>query len=493
MSSSRETSETTAAARSSAVSAGGSVPYPRRWLAAIVMVGAVLMGMVDITIVNVALPTIGRDLDASGTQLEWVVSAYMLAFAATLITAGSFGDLLGRKRIFAGGTAAFGLASLAAGAAQDPGQLIAARVVQGASAAAMVPQLLATYRVIFDREERGKAFGMYGAVIGFASAIGLILGGALTDADVFGWGWGTVFLINVPIAIAAVIASIRVVPETRESQAGRPDLLGAALLTGAIVAVAFALLEGRTEGWPVWIWLLLAAGLAGLLALGLVEDRRQHDRVAPLLRRLFRIPAFTAGLAVLLAAFAGVQGFFLVFALWIQLGMGFSPLAAGLTTVAFSVGSFLLAPQAVALAERFGRLVLATGGLMLAAGAVAVWIGADGVGHGSNPWPIVPGLVIAGAGLSLLLIPLFNVVLAAVPSEAAGGAGGQLSTAQQLGGALGVAVIGTVFFAELEEGSFTDAFTAALPIVAGLFIAATLLSLVLPKTAISEEEAVVVA
>jgi MFS family permease len=273
-------SEKATAAHPVAVGGPGGEPYPRRWLAAIVMVGAVLMDMIDITIVNVALPTIGRDLDASGTQLEWVVSAYMLAFAATLITAGSFGDLLGRKRIFLGGTAAFGLASLTAGAAQDPGQLIAARVVKGAAAAAMVPQLLAIYRVIFDQEERGKAFGMYGAIIGFASAIGLILGGVLTDADIFGWSWRTVFLINVPIAIAAVTASIRFVPETREPQAGRPDLLGAALLTGAIAAVAFALLEGRTEGWPVWIWLLLALGLAGLLALGLVEDRRQHPKRA---------------------------------------------------------------------------------------------------------------------------------------------------------------------------------------------------------------------
>jgi EmrB/QacA subfamily drug resistance transporter len=479
-------SETTGTESSNAA----SEPYPRRWLAAIVMVGAVLMDMIDITIVNVALPTIGRDLEASGTQLEWVVSAYMLAFAAALITAGSFGDLFGRKRIFVGGIAAFGLASLAAGAAQDPGQLIAARVVQGAAAAAMVPQLLATYRVIFDRQERGKAFGMYGAILGFASAFGLILGGLLTDADLFGWGWRTIFLINVPIAIAALIASIEVVPETREPQAGRPDLLGAALLTGAIVAVAYALLEGRSEGWPAWIWLLLAAGLAGLLALGLVEDRRRQERVAPLLQtRLLRIPAFSAGLVVQLALSAGLQGFFLVFALWIQLGMGFSPLAAGLTTVAFSVGSFILAPQAASLAERYGRLVLSTGGLLLAAGVAGVWIGADGVGQGSNPWPIVPGLVVAGAGLSLLIIPLANVVLAAVPGGAAGGAGGQLATAQQLGGALGVAVVGTVLFAELEGHSFTDAFTAALPIAAGLFLAAALLSLVLPKTAVSEEEA----
>jgi EmrB/QacA subfamily drug resistance transporter len=462
--------------------------YPGRWLAAIVMVGAVLMDMIDITIVNVALPTIGRDLGASGTQLEWVVSAYMLAFAAALIAAGSFGDLLGRKRIFVGGIAAFGIASLAAGIAQDPGQLIAARVVQGAAAAAMVPQLLATFRVIFSGSERGQAFGVYGAILGFASALGLILGGVLTDADIFGWGWRTIFLINVPVALVAFIAAIRVVPETREPQAGRPDLLGATLLAGAIVAIAFALLEGRSEGWPAWIWLLLGAGAAALVALFVIEDHRRHERIAPLLRtRLFRIPAFSAGLFVQLAFAAGLQGFFLVFALWIQLGMGFSPLGAGLTTVAFSVGSFALAANAVSLAQRYGRLVLSVGAVLTAAGIAGVWIGADAVGTGSNPWPIVPGLVIAGAGLSLLVIPLVNVVLAAVPSEAAGGAGGQFSTAQQLGGALGIAVIGTVFFSELESGSFTDAFTAALPIAGGLFLAAAALALVLPRTAVGEE------
>jgi EmrB/QacA subfamily drug resistance transporter len=462
--------------------------YPRRWLAAVVMVGAVLMDMIDITIVNVALPTIGRDLGASGTQLEWVVSAYMLAFAAVLIVAGSFGDRLGRKRIFVGGIAVFGVASLAAGAAQDPGQLIAARVVQGAAAAAMVPQLLATFRVIFSGAERGQAFGIYGAILGFASALGLILGGALTDADLFGWGWRTIFLINVPVALVALVSAIRVVPETRDPAAGRPDIGGAVLLAGAITAVAYALLEGRGEGWPAWIWFLLGAGVAGLLALGVVEDRRQHERIAPLLRtRLFRIPAFSAGMAVQLVFAAGLQGFFLIFALWIQLGKGFSPLGAGLTTVAFSAGSFALAPVAVSLAQRYGRLVLSVGGLGLGAGVLGVWIGADGVGAGSNPWPIVPGLVVAGAGLSLLVIPLVNVVLAAVPSEAAGGAGGQFTTAQQLGGALGVAVIGTVFFSELESESFTDAFTAALPIAAGLFLVAAALALVLPRTAVSEE------
>jgi EmrB/QacA subfamily drug resistance transporter len=465
------------------------VAYPGRWLAAVVMIGAAMMDLIDITVVNVALPTIRADLGASGTQLEWVVSAYMLAFAATLIVSGSFGDLLRRKRIFIAGIALFGIASLAAGLAQTPGELIAARVVQGTAAAAMIPQLLGTFRAMFSGEERGKAFGMYGAILGFASAVGLVLGGALTDADLFGWGWRTVFLINIPIALISLVAAIRVVPETHDPEAGRPDLVGAAVLTAAIVAIAYPLLEGRSLGWPVWTWLLLGAGITGLLGLGAIEARRQHARVAPLLRpSLFRLPAFSAGLAVQLAFSAGLQGFFLVFAIWIQAGMGFSPLGAGLTALAFSVGSFVLAPVAVPLAQRYGRLVLSSGGLLMALGALAVAVGADHVGTGSDPWPVVPGLVVAGVGLSLLIIPLVNVVLAAVPHEAASGAGGVFSTAQQLGGALGVAVVGAVFFSNLGAQSFTASLKDAVPVVIALFLAAGVLSLVLPRTAVGEEE-----
>jgi EmrB/QacA subfamily drug resistance transporter len=463
--------------------------YPRRWLAAVVMIGAAMMDLIDITVVNVALPTIRADLGASGTELEWVVSAYMLAFAATLIVAGSFGDLLGRKRIFLGGIAVFGIASLAAALAQTPGELIGARVVQGAAAAAMIPQLLATFRAMFAGEERGKAFGLYGAILGFASAFGLVLGGVLTDADLFGWGWRTVFVINIPVALISFVAALRTVPETYQRDAGRPDVAGAAVLAAAIVAIAYPLLEGRSQGWPAWLWLVFAAGLAGLVVLGVIEERRQHSRVAPLLRtRLLRIPAFSAGVAVQLAFSAGLQGFFLIFAVWIQAGMGFSPLGAGLTALAFSVGSFLLAPMAVPLAQRHGRNVLSGGGVLMAIGVAAVLLGADHVGNGSNPWPIVPGLVIAGVGLSLLVIPLVNVVLAAVPHEVAGGAGGIFTTAQQLGGALGVAVVGAIFFSQSETGSFTDAFEHSAPLVIGLFLAAAVLSVALPRTAVTVED-----
>jgi EmrB/QacA subfamily drug resistance transporter len=461
----------------------------RRWLAAAVMIGAATMDLIDLTIVNVALPTIRTDLGASGTELEWVISAYMLAFAASLIVAGSFGDLLGRRRIFCAGIATFGLASLAAGLAQSPEQLIAARVVQGVAAAAMIPQLLATFRSIFDGEERGKAFGIYGAVLGFASAIGLVLGGVLVDADLFGWGWRTVFFVNVPVAIASLLGALRLVPETSDPEAGRPDLVGAGLLAASIVAIAYPLLEGRGLGWPIWNWALLVGGIGGLLILGLVAERRPRAGVAPLLRtRVLRIPAFSAGLLVQLAFSAGLQGFAVVFIVWLQSGMGFSPLGAGLTMLAFSLGSFLLAPVAVPLAQRHGRTVLSLGGVLMALGMVGVLLGAGHVGHGSDPWPVVPGLVVAGAGLSLMIIPLVNVVLAAVPHGIAGGAGGIFSTAQQLGGALGVAVVGTVFFGQLGSHSFTHAFEHSAPVVIGLFVAAAVLALALPKTAVSEEE-----
>jgi EmrB/QacA subfamily drug resistance transporter len=470
---------------------GAPAGYPRRWLAAIVMIVGALMDMIDVTIVNVALPTIRRDLHASATQLEWVVSGYMLAFAASLIIAGNLGDLLGRKRVFLFGVGAFGLASLWAGLSGSGAELIAARVVQGTAAAMMAPQVLATFRAIFTGSERGKAFGIYGAMLGFASAVGLVLGGVLTDANLFGWSWRSVFFVNVPVAACALIAGLRFVPETRDPAARRPDLPGAVLLAASLVAIVYPLLEGRQLSWPVWVWLLLAAGLAGLGALGLREARRPGrpgQRSAPLLRPgLFKIPAFAAGLGIQLAFSAGMQGFFLAFALWLQVGEQFSPLKAGLTAVAFSVGSFIGAPVAVPLAQRHGRRVLALGGALMVAGIFAVALAAPHVGVNGSPWPVVPGLVVSGLGLALLVVPLVNVVLAAVPVSVAGGASGLFSTAQQLGGALGVALIGTVFFGYLNGHSFEAALVHSAPYAMGAFTLCAVLSLLLPRTAVSEE------
>ena len=423
-----------------------------------------------------------------------MVSGYMLAFAAALIIAGNLGDLLGRKRLFLFGAGLFGLASLGAGLSMSGTELIAARVVQGAAAAAMAPQVLATFRAIFTGEERGKAFGVYGAMLGVASAVGLLLGGVLTEANLFGWSWRSVFFVNVPVAACALIAGVRFVPETRDPAARRPNLPGAVLLAGSLVAIVYPLLEGRQLGWPAWVWPLIGAGLSGLCALGLLEARRSGRQVngvngvAPLLQAgLFRIPAFAAGLGVQLAFAVSLQGFFLAFTLWLQIGEHFSPLKAGLTAVAFSVGSFAAAPAAVPLAQRHGRRVLASGALLMVAGILGVAVAARHVGVNGSPWPVVPGLVLAGAGLALLVIPLVNVVLAAVPVEVAGGASGLFSTAQQLGGALGVALFGTVFFGYLSGHTFEAALVHTAPYAIGAFALCAVLSLLLPRTAVSEQ------
>jgi MFS family permease len=344
---------------------------------------------------------------------------------------------------------------------------------------------------VFSGAERGKAFSIYGAMLGFASAVGLLLGGVLTEANLFGWSWRAVFFVNVPVAACALIAGLRFVPETRDPGARRPDVPGAVLLAASLVAIVYPLLEGRQLGWPAWVWVMLAAGVAGLGLLGVLEARRagrRADGPAPLLRaELFRVPAFAAGLGVQMAFAAGLQGFFLAFALWLQAGEHFSPLKAGLTAVAFSAGSFIGAPVAVPLAQRYGRRVLAIGGVLMAAGIAGLSLAVSHIGVNGSPWPVVPGLVVCGAGLALLIIPLVNVVLAAVPVEAAGGASGLFSTAQQLGGAVGVALLGTVFFGYLSGHSFAASMVHTAPYAMGAFALSAVLSMLLPRTAVAEE------
>ena len=349
------------------------------------MMVAALMDMLDVTIVNVALPTIRGDIGASATQVEWVVSAYMLAFGATLITAGSFGDVLGRKRVFLFGIAAFGLASLCAGLSQTPEELIIARVVQGAAAGAMTPQVLATFRTMFPPSERGQAFGLFGAVLGFASAIGLVLGGVLTDANLFGWSWRSVFFVNVPVALVSLVAAAKLVPETRNRSAGRPDLVGAGLLIGALVAVVYPLLEGAgwvgphgaSCSWPA-AWRRWSRSAWSRSA------GSGPSRAASVLPRSCEAACSRSGLLggarVAARVLGGASGLLDHLRPLGADGTAYSPLRAGLTMVAFSVGSFMLAPVAVPLAQRYGRFVLVAGAALMAAGVIGVDIGAHHVG-----------------------------------------------------------------------------------------------------------------
>jgi EmrB/QacA subfamily drug resistance transporter len=459
--------------------------HPRRWLITIVLMAAALMDMIDSTIVNVALPSIGRGLRAGGADLEWTVSAYMLGFAATLIIAGHLGDRYGRKAIFLGGVACFGLASLACGLAPDPGELIAARAVQGVAAAALLPQVLASFRTLFEGKERGTVFGIYGAVAGVATALGVLLGGLLVDANLFGSHWRSIFLINVPVAVAVLALAGRLLPADKEPGAGRPDLVGSLVLAAGLVAIVLPLAEGNSYGWPMWGWFCMAAGAVVVVGLGVVEGLR--GSAVPLLPgHAFRIPAFSAGLLVQLLFGVGLQGFFLIFSIWLQSGQGYSPAQTGALTVAFSCGAFLSAPAADGLATRLGRIVLLAGALLMAAGLGWVaWAVHQAAPFHTGAWPMVPGLVLSGIGLGFLVVPLVNVVLSAVPREVAGAASGIFSTAQQFGGALGVAAIGSIFFGHTHHG-LGAALTRAAPWAVGAFLVAAALCLILPKTAVTE-------
>jgi MFS family permease len=251
--------------------------HPRRWAAFLVLLVGALMDLVDATIVNVALPSVQRDLGTSGTALEWIVSGYLVAFAVTLITAGRLGDRHGHKRLFLLGVLSFGAASLVAGLARTPEQLIVARLIQGFAAGVMVPQVLATARSLFAGQERATVFAVYGAVAGLAVAAGLLLGGILTEADLFGLGWRAVFLVNVPVALFVLVAGAAVIPETRDRSAPGPDLVGTTLLSVGLVAILYVRLEGRSLGWPAWIWLLAALGMAALAVLAVDVGRRRRD------------------------------------------------------------------------------------------------------------------------------------------------------------------------------------------------------------------------
>ncbi|MGF6887760.1 EmrB/QacA subfamily drug resistance transporter [Nocardia sp. GAS34] len=458
-------------------------PWSGRWPAAIVMILAALLDMIDGSIVNTALPSIGRGLGARPPELQWTVSAYLLGFAATLIVAGHLGDRFGRKSLFLAGVAGFAAASLASAVAAQPEQLIAARAVQGVAAAVIMPQVLGSFRIWFTGAERGKVFAIYGSIAGIAVAAGVVLGGVLTDWNLFGWGWRTIFAVNVPLAAAVIMLGALWIPASHDRATGRVGVVGAGVLALSLVAIALPLVQGRSAGWPLWGWLCLGAGVASLV--GLMAGQRALGARRPILPTgLFTSGAFVAGLVVQMLFYGAMSGFMLILTVWLQAGQGFSPARAGLVMVAFSGGTFLTAPMIDRLVARFGRGALAAGGLILAGGFSWMVHAARHAHQHAATWPLVPGLLVAGAGLGLMVIPLANIVLTAVPADLAGAASGVFATAQQFGGALGVAAIGNTFFAHVATG-YGDAIGRAGQWPVAACAACALLCLAIPRTAIA--------
>jgi EmrB/QacA subfamily drug resistance transporter len=461
---------------------------PRRGIAIGILLFASFMDLLDVTIVQVALPSIGADLGASDAQLEWIVSGYLLAFAVALITGGRLGDLFGRQRVFLIGIAGFTIASGAAAAAWSGDVLVATRLAQGLFAALMVPQLLASVQALYTPRERAPMYGLIGGVSGLAAVAGPVLGGWLVDADLWELGWRSVFLINLPVGVVIFVLAARFVPNTRSSRPMRLDLVGVVLLTAVVLAFMVPLVEGQTLGWPVWLWIPVAVG-AALLAAFIASQRRRmrRDGSALLPMPLFRDRGFSAGV-VTQAAFQGaLNAFTLPFIIYLQAGLGFDALTAGLNLLAFSLGAMLGTGAAIPLVPRLGKVLVTAGAIVLAVGVLWVFSVVRDSGAGFTGWAGAWPMLVAGLGLSLLIIPLVDVALATVPVADAGAASGAYSTFQQLGAAAGVAVSTTLFFTivgdDWSRQHVLEALGASVRVsVAGLAIAAAA-SLFLPGRA----------
>ncbi|SDO90003.1 Major Facilitator Superfamily protein [Streptomyces sp. cf386] len=444
---------------------------------------AAALPLIDFFIVNVALPTIGHDLAASETMLELVVAGYGLAYAVLLVLGGRLGDLFGRRRLFLGGMAAFGLTSLACGLAPSAWTLVAARVAQGAASAAMLPQVLATIQAATSGQRRAKAMGLYGATAGLSMVAGQILGGVLVAADIAGTGWRSVFLVNVPVVLVGLFLAARAVPETRSQHPEPIDGPGTVLLAVSLLTLLAPLTEGRAAGWPLWTWLSLAAFPFVAAAFYAVERRADRRGRTPLVPpSLFALTSLRRGLVMIVPFSIGFSGFMFVIAVALQQGAGRGPVAAGLALAPMAVVFFFVSLAGPRLVARYGTRVVTAGaaiqGVGVALMALAAWYS----------WPdlglveLLPGAAVAGAGQALQLPVVFRIVLSEVPAARAGVGSGVMITTQQSSLALGVATLGTLFLSLVPGLGMRDALVTTLLVqLAGVALTG-LLSLRLPRT-----------
>ncbi|MFE2278540.1 MFS transporter [Streptomyces sp. NPDC059454] len=436
-------------------------PDPKRWLALVVILFASFMDLLDVTIVNVAVPAIQQDIGASYSEVAWTTSGYALAFAALLITGGRLGDLYGRRRMLLAGMAGFTVSSLLCGIAADPGTLIAARAVQGATAALMVPQVLSIIHVTFPPEERGKVFGVFSGIGGLALVFGPILGGVLVEADLLGWGWRPIFLLNIPVGILTFFAALYLVRESRDADAPRLDLVGVVLATTGVLMLVYPLTQGRELGWPAWSFGMLGGSVVVLAGFVAYERRLIARGGSPLIAlELFRARSFAAGFGVNFLYSVAYGTFFLMWTICLQTGLGWSAMRAGLTGLPMFLGLLVSAGTTVQfLTPKFGRKVLFAGGVLLIAGALGMVWAYDRYGVEITSWEMSAPLFVFGLGMGAVLAPVLDFALTGVPHKVAGSASGVLNTSGQLGSAVGIALMAVFFLSGLpgQSGKGVDA------------------------------------
>jgi EmrB/QacA subfamily drug resistance transporter len=422
-----------------------------RLLSLLVLLAATFVTSLDFFIVNVAIPAIQSDLRASAADIQWVVAGFGLALAGSLILAGRLGDMFGRRRVFALGLAAFTLASVACGLAPGAEALIVGRVAQGVAAALMGPQVLALLRTIYSGPAQARAFSMYGLTLGIGAVFGQLIGGLLIRADLFGFGWRSCFLINLPVGLVALALVARAIPESRAPRRPGLDPLGVTLVCAALVALVLPLIQGRAQGWPLWTWLCLA-GAAALFTLFGAHQRQLGavggDPLVP--AALFRDRAVTAGFLAQLVFWSGQGSFFLILALYLQQGRGLSALVSGGIVVVIGASYLVASSRAHRIQERLGNRTIPLGALIMAAGLGALWLATHEIGVGGGVWWLAPGLLIDGVGMGMAIVPLTSNVLTRISPALVGSASAVIATTQQVGGALGIALIGIVFYDHVE-------------------------------------------
>jgi EmrB/QacA subfamily drug resistance transporter len=454
-----------AASTTNASPAGLPAPDPRRWRVLPAVLVATFMSLFDIFVVNVAAPSIGADLKTSNAGLELIVAGYSFAYAAGLITGGRLGDRSGRRRMFLAGMAVFTLASALCGFAPNETVLIAGRLVQGAGAAAMVPQALAIINVIFPPAERARAFAFFGVTVGLGAVSGQVIGGALVDVNLFGLGWRPIFLVNVPIGIVAIGVVWRLLAESKAARPEPLDLPGLAALAAGLGLVLVPLTLGRDEGWPLWVWLTLGAGVVVLAAFGRWEVRLARTGGYPIVPpAVLRSRRTIAGLLVSFGFFVFFGSFLLAATIFLQDGQHRSPLDAGLVFGPLGVAFALSSMAARGLVARYGPRTLTVGAAISFVGLAVLLVLVMAQGVGVPTGALMPPLLAMGVGNGLIVPALVAAVLAGAPADVSGAVSGLITTTQQASAALGVAGVGTVFFSVAARDGFADGFAASIAI-----------------------------
>ncbi|MEV3853661.1 MFS transporter [Streptomyces sp. NPDC050095] len=441
---------------------------------ATVLVGT-FMAILDVAIVNVAVPAIRTDLHTGYGGVELVISAYTITYACLLVTGGRLGDLLGRKRMFIAGLLVFAAASALCGAAANVEVLVAARALQGIGGALLYPQVLAIIQTTYDGERRGRALGTFGAVIGIASIAGQLVGGSLLALDPFGLGWRSVFLVNVPLGVLAALAALRVLPADQPAEDTTIDRGGVGLGVAFLLLLSVPLLEGRDLGWPLWLDVALVAALPVGWAFVTYERKVAAAGGQPLVRmELFRNRGFALGVPAAALFMAAYAGYLLTLAVHLQTGLGYSPLRSALTFTPGAVGFFLTSLAAPRIVPLLGKHVLTFGMVTAALGLLGAAATVAAAGADLQPWQLAPMLLVTGLGQGCAMSPLVGTIIAGVPPRDAGSGAGVVTTTLQTGNVLGVALGGLLFFTVLGDGrtgaDSAHAFAVVLPVCAALLL-----------------------